>query len=409
MEHRALPNAPTAARARLHIALVTETYPPEVNGVAASFARVVQGLREAGHQLHLSRPQQGPQDSPLQEAGFTETLVPGLGVPRYPGLRMGLPAAGRLRRLWQAQRPDVVHIVTEGPLGWSALRAARQLGLPVVSEFRTNFHAYSHHYGVGWLSSPVMAYLRHFHNRTATTMVPTEALRRELAEGGFERVQVVARGVDTQRFTPQRRCEHLRAQWGATPQTLVALCVGRLAAEKNLGLLLDAAEAMREHEPRLRLVLVGDGPERERLQLLSPDAIFSGIRRGEDLARHYASADVFLFPSLTETFGNVVPEAMASGLPVVAFDHAAAGQLLRHGDNGLLASPGEPSEFCRVARRAAADRSQLRALGLRARDTALTLDWGRIVEAVEGSYHAAMAAQAVPQAERWRKRALPLA
>jgi glycosyltransferase involved in cell wall biosynthesis len=166
---------------------------------------------------------------------------------------------------------------------------------------------------------------------------------------------------------------------------------------------------MREHEPRLRLVLVGDGPERERLQLLSPDAIFSGIRRGEDLARHYASADVFLFPSLTETFGNVVPEAMASGLPVVAFDHAAAGQLLRHGDNGLLASPGEPSEFCRVARRAAADRSQLRALGLRARDTALTLDWGRIVEAVEGSYHAAMAAQAVPQAERWRKRALPLA
>ncbi|KPF47172.1 glycoside hydrolase [beta proteobacterium AAP121] len=409
MEHSALVQAPTAARARLHIALVTETYPPEVNGVAASFSRVVQGLRAAGHRLHLTRPQQGEADCAQREPGYTETLVPGLGLPRYPGLRMGLPAAGLLRRLWQADRPDVVHIVTEGPLGWSALRAARRLGLPVVSEFRTNFHAYSHHYGVGWLSSPVMAYLRHFHNRTATTMVPTEALRLELTEAGFERVQVVARGVDTLQFTPLRRCEHLRAQWGATPQSLVALCVGRLAAEKNLDLLLDAAAAMREHVPGLRLVLVGDGPERERLQLRSPEAIFSGIRRDEDLARHYASADVFLFPSMTETFGNVVPEAMASGLPVVAFDHAAAGQLLRHGDNGLLARPGEASEFCRVARRAAADRGQLRALGQRARDTALTLDWTRIVEAVEASYHAARAAPAPAPATRWRKGVLPTA
>lgn len=396
------------ARPSLRVALVTETYPPEVNGVAATLARVADGLRQRGHQLQLVRPRQSEGDTAGGEGGLAEVLMRGLSIPRYPELKMGLPARRALLRLWATQRPDVVHIVTEGPLGWSALQAARHLKLPVVSDFRTNFHAYSQHYGVGWLRAPVMAYLRKFHNRTHSTMVPTEALRRELAAAGFERLRVVARGVDTRAFTPARRCEALRALWGAGPQTLVALCVGRLAAEKNLGVLMDAAAAMRETQPALRLVLVGDGPERARLQQRFPEAVFSGVRRGEDLAEHYASADVFLFPSMTETFGNVVPEAMASGLPVVAYDHAAAGQLIRHGDNGLLARLGEASEFCRVARRAAADRAQLREIGQRARHSVLSLDWERIVEAVEAEYAAAIAAPGHRATAAW-KPALPAA
>lgn len=395
------------ARPVFRVALVTETYPPEVNGVAATFSRVVQGLRSNGHQLQLLRPRQSAADAAASEPGFSEALMPGWSVSRYPGLKMGLPARSALMRLWTAQRPDVVHIVTEGPLGWSALRAARVLKLPVVSEFRTNFHAYSEHYGVGWLRAPVMAYLRHFHNRTHSTMVPTDGLRRELASAGFERLRVVARGVDTRAFTPAHRSEALRAQWGASPQTPVALCVGRLAAEKNLGVLLHAVAAMREVQPRLRLVFVGDGPERERLQQRCPSAIFSGVRRGEDLAAHYASADIFLFPSMTETFGNVVPEAMASGLSVVAFDHAAAGQLIRHGENGLLAPLGDASGFCRLASRAAANCAEGRELGLRARQSVLALDWQRIVEAVEGEYAAAIATPRPQPAAAW-KPALPL-
>jgi glycosyltransferase involved in cell wall biosynthesis len=383
-------------RRSLRVALVTETYPPEVNGVAATIARVVEGLRARGHELQLIRPRQDNTPSASDEERFVEVLMRGLPIPRYPQLKLGLPSRRALVRLWTQQRPDIVHIVTEGPLGWSALQAAAQLKLPVVSDFRTNFHAYSRHYGVGWLRTPVMAYLRKFHNRTACTMVPTEALKSELSGAGFRGLRVVARGVDTQRFTPSKRSEALRASWGARPGTQVVLCVGRLAPEKNLGVLLDAVQAMRADvsgpEQRLRLVLVGDGPERQRLQQRCPDAFFAGVRHGDDLAAHYASADVFLFPSTTETFGNVVPEAMASGLAVVAYDHAAAGQLIRHGDNGLLARYDDASEFCRVARRIAGDWTLMRALAAQARATASRMDWTRIIEAIEGEYAAAMVA-----------------
>jgi glycosyltransferase involved in cell wall biosynthesis len=289
------------------------------------------------------------------------------------------------------QRPDVVHIATEGPLGWSALRAARRHGVPTVSDFRTNFHAYSKHYGVGWLQRAIVGYLRGFHNRTLATMVPTPVLQRELAAQGFYNLRVVARGVDTEQLSPARRDVALRRLWGAGDDTVVVLCVSRLASEKNLTLLWRAFEAIRRRGIEARLVLVGDGPQRAQLQALCQGAHFAGVRRGLDLAAHYASADLFVFPSLTETFGNVVPEAMASGLPVVAFDHAAAGQLVRHGDNGWLAALREPVQFVDLAAHAAGDRTALQAMGARARSTALALDWQRVVDELEAVLRHAVA------------------
>ena len=378
------------ARRSLRVAVVTETYPPEVNGVAATIARVVNALHERGHELQLVRPRQDAQDSAEDESRLVRVLMRGLPIPRYPQLKMGLPSRRALLKLWTAHRPDVVHVVTEGPLGWSALQAATHLKLPVVSDFRTNFHAYSRHYGLAWLGRPIMVYLRKFHNRAACTMVPTEGLRSELAAGGFKRLRVVSRGVDTHQFDPLRRSDALRAQWGATRHTPVVLCVGRLAAEKNLDLLLTAFEAMRTVAPGARLVLVGDGPDRAHLAQNCPGAVFAGLRRGDDLAAHYATADIFLFPSVTETFGNVVPEAMASGLAVVAYDYAAAGQLIRHGDNGLLVRLGDRESFCDVARGLADELPRARAMGVRARITATRLDWARIVDAVEFEYAAAI-------------------
>jgi glycosyltransferase involved in cell wall biosynthesis len=377
-------------RRSLRVAVVTETYPPEINGVAGTIARVVEGLRERGHALQLVRPRQYAKDVGRSDPGYDEVLLRGLPIPRYPELKMGVPSKRALVRLWQAHRPDVVHIVTEGPLGWSALQAAVHLRLPMVSDFRTNFHAYSGHYGVGWLRTPLLAYLRKFHNRTACTMVPTENLKGELGSLGFKRLRVVARGVDTKLFSPKRRNEALRASWGAGPNTIVLLCVGRLAAEKNLNLLVTAFEGMRLQSQELRLVLVGDGPERARLAQRCPNALFAGMRRGEDLAAHYASADLFVFPSLTETWGNVVPEAMASGLAVMAYDHAAASQLIRQGDNGLLARAGDEAEFCRVASSLAGAYSNVRAMGARARQDAMRLDWVRILDAIEGEYTVAI-------------------
>ncbi len=384
------------ARRSLRVAVVTETWPPEVNGVAATASRVVAELRERGHELQVIRPRQHGAEAGAEEPGYAEVLMRGLPIPRYPQLKMGLPSRRALLRLWGLYRPDVVHIVTEGPLGWSALQAATALKLPVVSDFRTNFHAYSRHYGMAWLHKPIVGYLRKFHNRTACTMVPTGALRDELAAAGFRQLRVVARGVDARLFDPARRSAELRRQWGAAEGDPVVVHVGRLAPEKNLETLLAAFAAMQRVEPRTKLVLVGDGPMRAALAARCPQAHLAGLQRGEALAAHYASADLFLFPSLTETYGNVLPEALASGLAVLAFDYAAAAQLLRRGEGGVLVPYGDDAAFVAAAEALAGDPGRITGLRRRARETALALDWGRIAREVESEYLAALAPVAQP-------------
>ena len=375
-----------ANRRSLRLAIVTETYPPEVNGVALTLAKLVDGLRVANHDVQLIRLRQSRTDAGQTDdlhSGFQEVLMRGLPIPRYPELRMGIPAKGGLIRLWQLKRPDLVHIATEGPLGWSALRAALYLKLPVSSDYRTNFQSYSTHYGVGFLYKPIMAYLRKFHNRAHCTMVPTQALRNSLALAGFHHLRVVSRGVDTVAFDPAHRSDPLRARWGLGPEGLAVVCVGRLAPEKNLALLLRAFEAIEHRNPHARLVLVGNGPMREELQAKYPDALFAGQLRGQALAEHYASADLFLMPSVTETFGNVTTEAMASGLPVLAFDYAAAADLIKDGINGRVAPLGDSEAFVRAAVALAAEPGLRMRIGTEARRTALELDWKRIVQNFE--------------------------
>ncbi len=372
----------------LQIALVTESYPPEINGVATSVWCIVHGMRERGHRVQLIRPRQ--RDEAAASHADDEALdivTAGMPIPMYGQLRMGLPASARLARAWTRQRPDIVHIATEGPLGWSALRTAAAMQLPVCSDFRTHFQAYGRHYGLGLLRRPIMAYLRGFHNRCQATMVPTAALQQQLAAAGVQRLSVVARGVDNRLFDPARRSQALRRQWGAPrDDDLVVLHVGRLAPEKNLSVVVQAFEAIRGIEPRARLVFVGDGPSRAQLQSRCPQALFAGFRRSEDLASCYASSDIFLFPSLTETFGNVTTEAMASALAVVAFDDAAAGTLIRHGVHGLLAPPGDVAGFVQNAVDLAAHAPRRRAMGAAARARVAPLGWDTVMEQIEQVY-----------------------
>ncbi len=397
-----------APRRSLRVAFVTETYPPEVNGVANTTAKFVAGLHLRQHDVQLVRPRQTRSDEPGAVTGLHEVLLRGLPIPAYPQLRMGVPSKRSLVRLWSQRRPDVVHVATEGPLGWSAVEAARHLRLPVTSDFRTNFHAYSRHYGVGWLHRPIMAYLRKFHNRCACTMVPTELLRRELERLGFQRLVVVARGVDTVQFSPVWRDERLRASWGVRPDDLVVGCVGRLAPEKNLPVALAAFRAIQARLPRSRLILVGEGPLRAELQQACPEAILVGARRGADLAAHYASLDLLLFPSTTETFGNVTTEALASGVPTVAYDYAAAAQVIRSGVDGVLVPFGATDSYVAAAVELASDPPARLAMGLRARSCALGLGWDDVIGRFEAQLAAACGALAAGERGPMR-RAIPVA
>lgn len=364
----------------MRICYVTETYPPEVNGVSLTAARAVAWLRAAGHEVELIRPRQRGEAAGAAEEG--EWRSAGFPIPMYRDLRFGFAWSATLARHFAQKRPQLVHVVTEGPLGWAAVAAARRLGLPVSSDFRTNFDQYSRYYRLGWFAPVIGSYLRALHNRTRRTFVPTARAQRELLSAGFERVEVVARGVDAQRFSPAKRDRALRARWGAGHGP-VLLYVGRLAPEKNVALALEAWQRAHELVPSARMVVVGDGPLRARLEREFPQAIFAGTQTGEALAAHYASADLFLFPSLSETFGNVTLEALASGLPVVAFDAAAAAEFVTNRVNGRLIAPGDDAAFIVAAGLLASLHGELDPMREAAREAACRADWPAVLARFE--------------------------
>lgn len=438
--------------------LVTETYPPEVNGVAMTLQRLVTTLAAGGHEVSVVRPRQAADRQALRQAGSavlqaagntdgdaaaqenrgvvtqragsadvphsTQTVrtdfVLGLPIPGYRGLLLGRMATRKLTRLWRASRPDAVHIATEGPLGLSALLAAQRLGIPVVTTFHTNFHSYGEHYGLGVFKKPLMAYLRWFHNRSLATFAPSADVLAQLEAQGLERLYLMGRGVDTRLFGRHRRSEALRRSWGvaeeggavasvvrsqqqahpaadayiaATTDSAgagicaepVVLYAGRVAAEKNLPLAIEAFEHLRTRIPGARMVIVGDGPLRERLQRQYPHIHFAGMRHGEDLAAHYASADLFFFASVTETFGNVITEAMASSLVVLSYNYAAAARYIEDGVSGFTAAFDDRASLFAAVDRLAENSAQWPVIRSAAAAAVTDLSWERIAAGYMGS------------------------
>ncbi len=372
--------------APLRILLVTETYPPEINGVAMTTEHMVQGLRARGHWVGVVRPRQ-QQD---RDEASTWTL-PGLPIPNYPGLRLGFPARWRLGRLMQRLRPDLVHVVTEGPLGWAAVSAARAQKLPLTSGYHTHFAQYSRHYGVGWLTPWVNAWLDTLHRRCQATLVPTQELAATLSARGIPGVRAVGRGVDTLLFRATQRSASLRAAWGLADGGLACLYVGRLAPEKNLEVVERAFAAIAARDRNARMVWVGDGPALPRLRAAHPDHIFAGARTGEDLAAHYASSDLFLFASLSETWGNVLTEALACGQAVLAYRRAAAEILIRERENGVTVDPDDEGAFIAAALELAGDAALRRRLGAEASHSMQEQGWEKIVLKFEAVLREAVA------------------
>ncbi len=383
----------------MRYAIVTETWAPEINGVALTVQSLEEGLRARGHAVELIRPRQRRG----QRSAKHERLVAGLPLPRYPGLRFGLPATDKLVAAWHFQRLDAIYVATEGPLGWSALRAARALRIPVATGFHTRFDRYMRDYGVPFMAPVALAWMRRFHNAAQATLVPTEALREELRDLGFMHPVRLARAVDTTHFHPHRRDDALRAAWGLRAEDLAVVHVGRIAAEKNLDLAVRAFRTLQRAQPAARFVWVGDGPERARLEREHPDFVFCGMQRGEALARHFASADLFLFPSRSETYGNVTLEAMASGVPTVAFDYGAARECLRDGEHGAAVDDGAEhadDAFVDAAVRIATDHALRAHMRLAARDAVSMLRPERVAADFDALLQRLAHAHAEPRHER---------
>lgn len=371
----------------LRLLLVTETYPPEVNGVARTLGRWVEAFRARGHDVHVLRPRQ------RGERGGNG-LVHGMPLPFYPQLRVGVAGPPKVGKKLRRLSPDLVHIATEGPLGLSALVAARWQGVPVASSFHTNFDHYAEHYGFLGADRLGLGYLRWFHNRTRVTLVPSQATRQRLLKSGFDRVEIWSRGVDAKVFSPSHRDEGLRRSLGLGPDDPLLVYVGRLAPEKNIPALLQAFSRLRasllpDRREKLRLALVGHGPLGDTLARSMPGVVLAGVQHGMALSRWYASGDVFAFPSLSETFGNVVLEAQASGLPTVGFDCQGVNEQVIPEVNGLLIPVGD--DLAPPLRRLCEDVGLRRRLGEAARRRSEELDWKPIFDDLERRYRQVIA------------------
>lgn len=375
---------PLTKNATHSMCLVSETWLPEINGVAMTLSNLANGLLKRGWQVTVVRPRQRMESSQLSITRLSHFLIPGLPIPGYAGLRFGLPVTSRLINAWKVQRPDVVHVATEGPLGWAAMKAADTLGIPVTTTFHTNFNHYCGHYRIGWLQGLVTRYLRVLHNRAKYTMVPSETSKNLLQDEGYRNVEVLGRGVDVALFHPSRRNEALRSTWGAAPHDIVAIYVGRMAAEKSLTVVADAFQVLQRKHPNAKMVWVGHGPEYKKMRQWYPQHFFAGAKTGVDLAAHYASADMFIFPSLTETYGNVVTEAMASGLAVVAYDYAAASAHIKHLKNGLIAPFNDAHAFMENIAYLANNPEQIKTIGLAAHPALANQSWEAVCDEFEG-------------------------
>lgn len=333
----AAPDAP------LRVALVTGVYDYIKDGISLTLNRLVDYLESQGIEVLVFAP---TAKEPAFEHSGTLISTPSIPMPFRPEYRLSLGLPRSTRRRLSDFRPTLVHIAAADILGYQALRLARSLSIPVVASYHTRYDLYLKHYGADFLKKPGLAYLRHFYSQCEHLYVPSESMAAELRDEyqGTD-IRPWSRGVDIARFHPSKRSEKWRKSIGVRNNEVLVTFVSRLVLEKGLETLSNILQGLKAKGVPHRSMIVGDGPERANLENLLPDSIFTGFLHGDELARAYASSDIFLFPSTTETFGSVTLEAMASGLPAVCADATGSRSIVVDGVTGFLAKPGSEAEF----------------------------------------------------------------
>lgn len=374
-------------REKIKIAIVTETWMPEINGVSLSLLNICKGLQKKGHKILLIRPSQ---KEPCSEfVPNKECVVNGQAIPKYQQMQVGWPQCRKVSQAFDEFSPDLVHIVTEGPLGLAVLQVAKSKNISVTSGFHSSFQDFGRFYNLSFLIKPIQHYLKWFHNNTLVTCVPSQDTADAIRKFGVTcEIEVVKTGVDVESFSPNFRNQMLRRSWGACEQTTVMLYVGRLSQEKEIQLLIDGyVSAKQNPERKFKLVIVGDGPDRMRLENYAKayDVVFTGMLRDMPLAEAFASADVFVFASQVETFGNVVLEAMASGLAVVAYDYACAKQYL-DAETAWLAPLGKESQFIYFLKNLPNNQT-LQCMGAKAQAKVQNVGWEHSVQQLEQLFY----------------------
>jgi glycosyltransferase involved in cell wall biosynthesis len=378
----------------MRVLYCTDTYPPQVNGVSVVTALSVAGLRERGWECAVVAPRY-PDDAGtvFTEYGGAEddavTAIPSVAIPIYPDVRLTVPSYGTVYRVARRFKPDLIHSETEFIQGRLGQLVGARLGIPLVSSYHTDFARYADSYGIPWLRGSIEGYITRFHRRSRRTYTPSAPARDDLHAWGIRDVEVWGRGVDINTYHPRLRSDALREQRGLTNR-FTFLYVGRLAHEKNVEQIVEAYRLALPALPAdgTRLVIAGAGPREAALRAAAPPGVvFLGyLDRGTELPALYASADAFVFASLTETLGLVVLEAMASGLPVIATPAGGVADHLRDGENGLAYPAGDAQAMANAMVALATSPSRARALSLGARATAEALSWDHELDRLDSSY-----------------------
>lgn len=378
----------------MKVIIVAESFLPSVNGVTHSVLHSVEHLQAAGHQVEVlaASPGLGASSDTADRCPAPVTWLPSVPVPGYPSFRVTAPGVWKMRALLSNRAPDVVHLAAPFVLGWDAVRAAGQLGIPTVAVYQTDLPSYAARYGLAPLEPVLWRRVRDIHAAADRTLAPSRWSAAQLRAHQVPRVHLWARGVDATSFHPDRRDQAVRAGWAGSGQVVVGY-VGRLAAEKQVEDL-----SVLEGIDGVQLVVVGDGPLRSRLERMLPTAHFTGWRGGLDLAGAVASLDVVVHPGEHDTFGQTIQEAMASGVPVVATARGGPVDLIEHGRTGLLYPPGRLDVLRRHVQRLVRDQGERRSLGGAGRELVRDRSWARMTDQLVQHYTDTIVVAGVPTA-----------